>query len=92
MCSIGKDQGFRSAPFRGRGSRFFRRGNFGYSGNVGYNQSGYGYGNFGDGQYGYGPQNRFQPYPSRGQPRASMRARAPKKTATATVTSPNDQY
>lgn len=83
MYGLGKDQGYKSATFRGRGNRFPRRG---YSGNYGYNQSGYGtYG------YGYGGQNRYQPYPQRGQTRTPVRARGSRKTPTATVTSPNDQ-
>ena len=79
MYGLGKDQGYRMNVYRGRGSRFPRRG---YSGNYG---SGYGYGS--------GVQShRFQPYPQRGQFRTPMRGRGVKRSAaTATATSPNDQ-
>ena len=79
MYSLGKDYGYKMNVYRGRGSRVSRRG---YAGNYG---SGYGYGS--------GVHNRFQPHPQRGQFRTAMPGHGVKRssTATATVTSPNNQ-
>ena len=85
LYCLGKDQGYSYyRPNRGRGNRFPRRG---YNGGYGYQQSGYGssYG------YGYAANMRYQPYPQRGQFRQPMRGCGAKRTATATVTAPNEQ-